>query len=471
MHAVELWPLKGILRQIFPANTVSDRELSIILAMLPLDGDGDTGTANGSDDIRVSPVMLLLRLRQMCPMQASLLLEMSRCMDARPQRPHPYDSICGKALTRCVREGNTKACVLETDAILDFLTKSYGMTLSEALCLTEYCSMGPPPSSSTVAIDGSYLFAFLYQRPLPSDVRFALLMSVFAEGVCDPNRAGSSGTLALIDGLRCLPLKPDHDVEFNEHSSVYIDTGRDLGKSFLTPQSFEELCRYLRVGLSLEEVRQLFFYLREGHEECVSVCTLLREFTRHFIPVSKSLFIIVEEAVRRYVVKKGGMLALPRLHIAFPDGPLSIAGFISVLRGAGVPDAVSDVELEWLRFKGRDRERLVMLLSGELPTKREALVRQLFAQLKNMGEVAPKQETVQLERVLTLFHPEKVEGALMGDVDDWRLVMRQCFGRNGSTMLSYDCFLYFWRAVSAACSDDSIFTMILWRSFNMHSSR
>ncbi|RNF22233.1 putative vesicle-fusing ATPase [Trypanosoma conorhini] len=475
MHAVELWPLKGVLRQIFPANTLSDRELLIIIAMLPLEEYGESGVANGSDDIRVSPVMLLLRLRQMCPVQASLLLEMSRCMDARPQLPHPCDSACGKALARCAAEGGREACILERATVLDFLTESYGMTLSEAFCLIEYCSMGlssaSSSSSSTVAVDGAYLYAFLYQRPLPSDVRFSLLMSVFAEAVCDPNRAGPSGTFALLEGLRRLSLKPDLNVKFSEHTSVCIDAGRELSNCFLTRLSFEELCKDLRVGLLLKEVRQLFFYLRgEGHQELVSVHTLLCEFTRHFVPVSKSLFLILEEAVRRYVVKSGGLLALPRLHLALPAGPISIATFISVLRGAGVPEAVSDVELEWLRFKGQDRERLVLLLSGEFPTKREALVRQLFGQLKKLGNLAREQETVELGRVLGLFHPEKVEGALMGGEEDWRHVMKQCFGEKTSTMLTCDHFLYFWRAVSAACSDDSVFTMILWRSFNMHSS-
>ncbi|EAN84289.1 hypothetical protein C3747_226g6 [Trypanosoma cruzi] len=471
-QAIEVWSLKGILRQILPVSVMSDRELSIILAMLPLEEYGGNGTGNGGDDVLVSPVVLLLCLRKMCPVQASLVLEMLRRIDTRPKRPHPYESACGKALLVSARDGRGDACVFERAAILDYLTESYDMTLSEAFFLTDYCSMGLPPSSSTVAIDGSYLYAFLYQRPLPSDVKYPLLMSVFAEAICDPNSGTPLGTLALIEGLHRLSPKPNHGMHREEVFDVNIDTGGELEHYSLTRKSFEDLCRYLRVGLLLEEVHQLFYYLRgESSEELLSAHTLLCEFKRHFVPVSESLFQIVEEAVRRYLVKSGGMLALPRLHLALHGGPLSVARFIDVLRVAGVPEAVSDVELEWLRFKGWDRERLVSLLSGRFPANREALVRQLFDQLKNVKGITMKQDHVEVERVLALFHPEKVEGTLIGSIDDWRFVMTQCFDGNVSKTLTYDQFFYFWRAVSAACSDDSVFTMILWRSFNMHTSR
>lgn len=469
----DVWFLKGILRQIMAANTISDRELSLLLAALPLDeyGGGVVGGVKG--DTCVSPVLLLFCLRLMCPMRTLLFRELLRAIDTKSQRHLPSESACGMALVKHIRSGERGGlCVLERDPLLDYLTQSYALTLSEAMFLIDYCSVGTSSTESTVSVDADYFYIVLFHRPLPTHVHFPLLMSVFTETVCDPNRPGHSGTLALVGELRRLLPKLVHGSPDMKQVDASVDLDSELQNRCLTPETFEELCKSLTVDLSFDEVRRLFYYLRDaGPREVVSVGTLMREFARHFPPVGKSLFCIVREAVLRYLVKAGDMLTFPRLHLALPDGALSIGDFIAAFRAAGVPDAVGDVELEWLRFEGKDRVRLVRLICGRLPTSREALVRQLFEHIRNLGGVSDGHGCVKVERVLALFHPEKAGDACVGGGDKWRHVMSCFFEKDLCETLTFENFVYFWQAVSAGCSDDSVFTMILWRCFDMHVSR
>ncbi|ORC92753.1 putative vesicle-fusing ATPase [Trypanosoma theileri] len=468
----ELWLLKGILRQIIPANIVSDRELLILLTLLPLEEYKDSKMVGESTDICVSPVTLLHCLRNLCPMRVSLLREILRTIERITPRPHPSDSVYGKTLLAKLREEKNTACVFETAPLIDYLTETFDLTISESLFLIEYCSTGSGPTCDTILLDGAYLCVLLYQHPLPVDVHFPLLMSVFTEAVGDPIGDTHSGTLALLEQLHHVQLESCSDIISRDKFDISIDIGEELANSCLTARVFEDFCKGLRVGLLTDEVRQLFQYLRlEGPREVVSVKILLREFVRHFSPAGESLFGIVEEATRRYIVKSGGILALPRLHLSLPDGFLPITTFISSLREAGVPDLVSDVELEWLRFKARDRFHLIILLCGRFPGNREALVRQLFDQIKNLENTTTKSEGVNVEHVLSQFHPENAKDALVVSGEEWRHVMSCCFSDGTSNILTFDRFLYFWAAVSAACSDDSVFTMILWRCFNMHAKR
>ncbi|KEG14176.1 putative vesicle-fusing ATPase [Trypanosoma grayi] len=485
VQPTDLWALKGLLRQILPASILSDRELLLLLAMLPLEdyaedrieGEGScTGRGGGGGDDDgpcASPVTMLLCLRQMCPLRATLLREILCVMDANSQSPHPSESPSGLALAAHMRNEKEGACVLQVSTLLDCLTQSYGLTLSQALFLIDYCAISTTSTHTAVAVDGSYFYSLLYKRPLPADVHFPLLMSVFAEAISDPNRMGHSGTLALIEELHRLPLEQGSTSGVERKADLCIDVGKELAGSYLKFESFEQLCSNLRVGLATEEVSRLFHFLREGGtREVVSVYTLMREFTRHFTPAGESLFGIVVEAVRRYIVKAGGMLALLRLHLALHEGALPIAHFIGTLREVGVPDIVSDAEVEWLRFRGRDRVRLVRLLCGKFPASREALVRQLYDLLIAHGDASKKRrDGVEAEHVLALFQPEKAQDVLIGSNQEWRHVMSCCFCENACEVLTYDRFSYFWCAVSAACDDDSVFTMILWRCFSMHTNR
>ncbi|KAH9589030.1 hypothetical protein LSM04_000717 [Trypanosoma melophagium] len=472
VQPTEPWLLKGILRQIVAANVVSDRELLILLALLPLEEYKEPKKGGETIDICISPVTVLYCLRNLCPMRVSLLREVLRTIEKKTPRSHPSNSVYGTTLLAKLRDEKGTSCVFETDPLIDFLTETYNLTISESLFLIDYCSTGSGPTSDTILLDGAYLYALLYQHPLPADVHFPILMSIFTEAVGDPNRAAHSGTLALLEELHKVELERCSDKICQDKIDDFIDIGEELANSCLTAKSFENLCKGLRVGLSTNEVCQLFQYLRlEGTREVISVRILMREFVRHFSPAGESLFGIVEEATRRYIVKSGGMLALPRLHLSLPDGILPITTFISALREAGVPDVVSDVELEWLRFKARDRIHLIILLCGRFPNNREALVRQLFDQIKDLESSTRKLEGVNVEHVLSLFHPENAKDALMGSEEEWRYVMSCCFSESTCNTLTVDRFIYFWAAISAACSDDSVFTMILWRCFNMHAKR
>ncbi|EAN78624.1 uncharacterized protein TEOVI_000723900 [Trypanosoma equiperdum] len=465
-QSTELWLLKGILRQIFPVKSFSDRELAILLAALPL-SEYSGAAASEEGCIRVSPVTLLRCLRQMCPMRSSMLYETLRGMDAKSPRPHASEFPCGRELAAHTQVGKEDMCVLDSAMLVDHLTQTHGLTLSEAFFLIDYCSTNTAPSATKVAIEAPYLYALLYLRPLPAELHYQLILSVFAEAVGDPNREGHSGTLALITELRQVPLEPLDTSGGTELSRACADIDQDLVRCGLSASSFEKLCSGIRVGLTKDDIRELFSYLRGregGFHEVLSVKTLMQEFVCHFAPVGESLFAIVVEAVRRYVVKEGGMLALPRLYLNLPDGELPIETFVASFRKAGVPDTVSDVEVEWLRFKARNKTQLIALLGGKCSAKREALIKQLFGRMAGGCDASGGVVNVTTEHLLASFHPGNAEGGLVSG-EEWRHVMSSCLGEK----FAYDRFFYFWNSISAACSDDSVFTMILWRCFNMHT--
>ncbi|KAG8340433.1 hypothetical protein ERJ75_000930300 [Trypanosoma vivax] len=463
VQSTDLWLLKGVLRQIFSVKLFSDRELQILLSMLPLH-DYEWLASSSANETRVSPVALLLCLRQLHPFRVTMLYRILQTMDARSPKPHPCESQCGRTIAFHAQDEKDSECTFDTTVLVDHLTQLHGLTLSEALFVLDYCRSGSCSRTDSLTIDGPRMYKLLYQRPLPSTVHFTLVISVFTEAICDPNRDGSSGTLALIQDLQRVPLTTADDCLRVSALQPSVDVDEKTLNSFLTLSSFEQLCMSLKVGLGANEILQLFTYLRDdGSTELVSVRTLLHEFTLHFATVGESMFAIALESVRGYVVKQGGMLSLPRLLITLPKGELPITKFVASLRQAGVPEVVSDVEVEWLRFRARDGEQLVTLLCGRCPTSREALIKQLFSKIKNPS-AATNGDALAIDHVLTAFQPEKVSD-LLTNTEEWRHVMACFLGE----CVTFARFAFFWACVSAACPDDSVFTMMLWRCFNMHT--
>nr|CCC94288.1 conserved hypothetical protein [Trypanosoma congolense IL3000] len=465
VQTTELWLLKGVLRQILPTKAFTDRELLILLTVLPLSDYGGTEVGEGGV-VRVSPVALLLCLRQLCPLRSTMLYGILCAMDTRTRRPHASESSCGMELAAHIQGGDS-TCVLDSAVLVDHLTQSHGLTLSEALFIIDYCSAKTPTVAGKVAVEAPYLYALLYLRPLPPEIHSRLLLAIFAEAVGDPSKEEHSGTLALIRELQQVPLEPLDVTSGAGVTCMCTDVDESMMGSGLTAPSFEKLCNRVRVGLTRENIHQLFGYLQGkegGARGVLSVSTLMQEFLWNFAPVGESLFSIVLEAVRRYISKEKGLLGFLLLFLDLPEGDLSIVTFIAALRKSGVSDAVSDVEIEWLRFKARDRKQLVILLSGKCPANREALIKQLFGRISSRCSGTTGATTVTAKDVISAFHPENSEGALANG-EEWLHVMSSCLPEN----VAYDSFLFFWNSISAACSDDSVFTMILWRCFNMHT--
>lgn len=488
-RVIDLWTSKSFLRLLFPQQKLNEKELDAFFVLLLQESDTSV--------IESSAIVSCLREMLRCPSHQFQHIIHS----IRAREPRPRDSAFGKRLaTSCFvsdpmrgrrsaagggeyGSGSQSASLSapSQDEVVAFLMASFNVTRSEAMCVVGYSrGSGYNPAancSSGDEIDYMYLFSILYEYPLPDDIAFPLLMSKFAEGACDPARPTGGGTAALLAALQRISLIDGHGADTDSGMTISmledVDAGA-LSSKCLTCSAFMQLCEVLQTGLQTQEAEQLYCYLRRPADSCsphLQVGDLFGHFRNYFPSVPRGEFDVVLAAVRRCIIRSGGVHGLNDLFVALvkvcgtSDRRLPISSFLAVMRQSGVAVSdVSDVQLEYLRMCGRmNIVKLMSVLQGECKPSRETLIRKVYDNLDAAGAGA-----VGFQAVLQRFDPMQVEAGLHRDLARWPAKLEAYFALLPGTDMSYEVFAFFWRNASASLEDDATFTMILWRCFGLH---
>lgn len=496
---------------IFPPSLLSQRELSVLLSVLPLteeavadeDGDADEGRGaararrgrRGSAMQGVRPGSVTLALRDMVPFQSWQISETvaaaRRAVQGStvmtPFEEHVVDVLDWQS-NRRRQAAEPAPPPLQRWEAMAFMEATSALTSSQSHHLLHYCacagddaaddakaSREPAPGTRrALDCDVELLHQLLFSETIPSVAEYPLLMGRFAEATLEVGEAEGgtggphTGTLALHSSLTAMELQyPPH----GRAAAADLDFGT-LTRAELSPRQFFYVCKRLRTGFRQEESDQLFYYLKKDHdtEDGVLVADLVAAYRQYFPPVPVSTLQLVRAAVTRWVRRGAAEVpAFVQLYAALREwgaARVPIKPYISALRAAGVPDGVGgvlDVELEWLRLKAPTRVDLLLLLCTPVPPSRAAVMQKLFERLD-----ADQSGVVSCAVVLQRCRPELIEGnAVRRRVAQWQAALADYTAELEEEALDYEVFAYFWYMISAGVDDDPTFTMAVWQAFGL----
>ncbi|KAG5507686.1 hypothetical protein JKF63_06635 [Porcisia hertigi] len=500
--AVDAAALLTVVGPIFPTSLLAQREVCLLLRVLPLEeeegegrdgaaGDkensGTFGVAQGgkgrSPERGIRPGCFMLALRNMIPFRTWQVsqtvatvrraIQQSSVMSSFEE--HVVDILDWQA--NCRRQVKEAAPPqLERWEALAFMEETCALSSSESHELLHYCFSEGGREAESHAITGSsfgcevqLLHQLLFSEVIPCVAEYSLLMGRFAEASLDVGEVEDSttGTLALQSSLASMDLKFPED-------GAMLSPDLDLGtlvRAELTPRQFFYVCTLLHTGFRQEESDQLYYYLKDNDAgDGLLVANLLAAYRQYFPSVTVSVLQLVQAAVRQWVRRNAkDAPAFVELYSSLREwgtAQVPIKPFVKALRGAGVPNGISgvlDVELEWLRLKAPTRVDLLLVLCTPVPPSRAAVVRKLFDRLdkRNCGTVT---EAAALEG----FRPEFIEGsALRRQGVMWRRALEGYLEELGEGGLDYDVFAYFWYMISAGIEDDPTFTITVWQAFGL----
>lgn len=475
---VDVHTLLSILRPVFPLPLMNDRELRVLLHMLPLTDDDDSGgRASSVEETGATPVRLLGALRRLLPLAAWQLCHIVSKVRAAALRS---ESVPGLELhLRDVLHGYPVERVTNSEVVEFLVGAGGGLSASEAEFVLDYCR--PPPQAADErrdadGVDASLLHGLLFAERTPSAIEYPILAACFAEATT----AGSpktgctaTGSLALLEALRGVLSLPgsgkvrrmeevaqEHDVDFPD----------SVMEARLTGRQFHDLCRRLGTHFAQAQSDRLYFYLTS---ERGALCgrNVVKMFRQYFPAVSSSHFQVVLGAVSRTIARGHDPLAFYALYVGLEEwgsGPIPIDAYVSAVRAAGVSQAaVPDLAVEWLRLKASTRVDLVLLLCMPVPPSREAVIRKLFERLDPQ-----RRGYVEASEVLAQFQPERIEGdQVRRSAAKWKSALGRYIAEIDEQRMSYELFAFFWYVLSAGVDDDPTYTMVVWQGFCLAERR
>lgn len=467
---VDTGTLLTIARSIFPMHLLSDRELRILLHVLPI-ADDDDNTARSLEMSGADPVRLFSALRRIVPCaawQLSVLAAKARAaVDLLGAPP-------GLELhLRDVLAGHPVPPVGAAEA-LRFLMSAGGLSASGAELVVEYCA--DEGEGSEGSMDAALLHGLLFEERLPSTIEYPILAARFAEATAEVFPRGGSpatGSLALLDALRAAlavpsPRGPRHADEVAAEAD--IDFPAAVMDERLTGRQFFDVCRRIGTTFLQEQSDRLYFYLT-AEPSSLAGASVVHMFRQFFPAVSGSQLQVVIGALRRGLATAGGELAFHALYARLEDwgsGPLPLDALTTAVRASGVAQAaVPDLAVEWVRLKATSRVDLISVLCMPVPPSREAVIRKLFERLDQQ-----QRGVVAVANVLAQFNPERIEGAAVrANAIRWKVACQSYLGELGEPLVSYELFAFFWYMLSAAVEDDPTYTMVVWQGFSLTDRR
>ncbi|CCW64914.1 unnamed protein product [Phytomonas sp. EM1] len=455
---LDMHSMQTLLRPIFPVFAVSDMELRILLHMLPLaEGDG----VDGGPKSTIDPVEVFFELRQLIPRAAWQVQFL-----VRKARSVIFSSKDVSRFEQQVREAaHTQSIQLVNPELArKFLTDSCGFSASEALFLLRYC-VEPDTGEG---LDAPLLHGFLFSVQIPSTIEYPILAAQVAEATKEPAKGSATGSIALIQALRnALPKRSAVECGDGSMSTGDLDFAHLSGG--LISQEFYEVCQSIGVGFSREQSDRLYHYLKDVHAPSLSVRQVVRMFRQYFPAVNSSMLYIIKGAVTQYILRaaNGNVLCFTQLYARLQEWgvqPVPIEAYVRALRESGVPETVTDLNLEWLRLKAPTRVDLIFVLCVPLPPSREAIIRKLFERLStHRGGLS-----VLASDMTSRFQTSKIESStLRRAAENCKKALEEYLDELDEASLSYELFAYFWYMISAAVDDDPTYTMLIWHSFSL----
>lgn len=524
-HVVDGTALLSVVQPIFPVTLLTEKEVRILLHLLPL-GQSDGEEAEGEEragaarpyhgyqvdslysasnndqllDQRYYPFQVMRALREMMPFPIWVLQgiietvrgTVSTLSQMTPFEEHVVDLMNWERLknNKQPHQSSDPPPPLHQSEALIFFEKVCGLSDSAAEMLLSYCAttdgggklffraardgdqMSKGSRGAVLQIDVRLLYQLLFSDVIPGVAEYPLLAGRFAEStICvgGPEASGPTGSLALLQALSSVEL-----INATRGSGAIPDL--DFGsivEAFVTPRQFFNICVQLRTGFQQRESDQLYYYLKDDRLDTdgVLVRDMVQAYRQYFPAVSMSRLQLVQAATIQLLRRNSkDQLVFVRLYESLSEwgtNYISIEAFIASLRKAGaVPSGIGgvlDVELEWLRLKAPTRVDLLLMLCTPVPSSRAAVIRKLFERLDVKNE-----DHVEASYIMKRFCPEQVDGeSIRRQVVLWKPALERYLDEVGAAQLDYNLFAYWWYMVSAGIEDDPIFTMVVWQAFGL----
>lgn len=445
---VALEELRSIARSAFPTAVLTDREIPVLLHMLPVMEEAEE---MGSAD----PIDFLTALRQIVPQsawQVWLLVRRARTVIFKETLITDFeqsisDLVCGRP-----------APPVSSRDVYEFLVGTCALSGSEANIILQYCH-------ESDWLDAELLHQLLFEDSIPGKAEYPILAAQLAQATTSGSVTGSMAMLNALSSVVSTAV-------LTALGAPDFDFG-DLVDATLTGREFYSLCRLLAAGFEQEQSDQLYYYLKDSAAPLLRVGSVVQMYRDYFPPVTPSVLQLIQGAVRRYLINAGGHVAFLNLYFRLEKSGTSripIGMYVRVLRDSGVPDVVPDLTLEWLRLKGPTRIDLLLFLCVPVSPSREAIIRKLFERLDTTAA-----GQVHCEHLLASFQPHRVEGEVVrrkavlwldglkhyvAEIDD-----------DDQQSFTYELFFFFWSMVSAAVDDDPTFTMVIWQAFGLGENK
>lgn len=466
--AVDANTLLTVARPIFPVHAMTDRELRVLLHMLPLTDDDGTPSV---EDTGADPVQLLSALRRLVPIAAwQLWYIVSRVRTA----VFKSETTSGLELhLRDVLAGHPVEPVTVKEALHFLIHGGGGRTASEAELVVEYCQ---PASGARGCLDAPLLHGLLFAQSVPSTVEYPILAARFAEATAESSPklgCSATGSLALLEALHgalSLPGAANARPPEVVAQELDIDFPDAVMNARLTGRQFHDVCRRLGTQFAQEQSDQLYYYLT-NEPGALSARSVVQMYRQYFPAVSSSHFQVVLGATQRTIAKSGDHLAFYALYKRLEEwgsGPIPLAAFVEAVRAAGVAQTVvPDLAVEWLRLKASTRVDLILLLCMPVPPSREAVIRKLYERLDTQ-----QRGFVGANEVMAQFTPDKIEGdQVRKNAVRWKAALQSYLEEIEEERLTYELFAFFWYMLSAAVEDDPTYTMVVWQGFSLAERR
>jgi Ca2+-binding EF-hand superfamily protein len=491
-YEADIWQFKAILKG---PTTLTDKDLELFFAEL-FNNTGARLEPDDNDDSDRSPRVDL----------AETLVYMRRIFG------HPtaqFHSILKKIRAKRPSFAESPFNVTaqpQRSAIYDYLIRPpLSLTPSEAFWVLEQCEASVKPGAAVddanKELDVDYLVNCLFAFPLPDDVAYPLLLNKLTECVADGLRDNNgtagvrrvlqrvmNGVLTPVDpalhadfpaaagpSASPTPKKRGHGRFANEaaagndsdiSATLLSDPGRVVGNIDAT--TFRSFCLVFGAGLSSTEADVLFQFIATSPENTIEAEDLVTILRDRLPLVSRHDIVRIAADVRQAIVSRN-VTGLCDLHLALSaisaDDAIPLGAYCAALRRAGVsPTAVVDVDLEHLHHEVPTCVSLLLLLRGNLPAPREAVIKKLFRRLDddNSGLILR-------DRVLSCFEPELADAKLCARPAERKEALAQYLRTlpPNDAYIGYAEFSYFWGNISVGVPDDASFVMMVWQSYGL----
>ena len=351
-------------------------------------------------------------------------------------------------------------------AMFSYLTTVAHLSQSEAFLFLDYCtphdaeiafpSAFVPPSSLEGTIDSAYCYTILFSEVIPDDIAFPLLIAKVVEAACDVDNP-NTGTIGLENCLAQCMLQKDND-----------------GKVWLDKSSFRRFNTIFSGGLSSGECDQLFSYLNDPNSNLMDTSIFVTNVSQRFPRPSEVDLQAAREIVRGLVLATPD--GLNKLHLSLArfsnERPLTLMEFTTgVRRGLSSSSSgfasIADIVLEYLHLESPSCVEFVLAMRGQLSAGREQLLGQLFHKLDEDDDLI-----ISKDLMFNSFHSDRFldDCAGLNKVDWVRNLSDFLSSIPEGTEISLAEFEYYWGNVSAAIPEDVVFSLMLWKSHNMHTS-
>ena len=240
---------------------------------------------------------------------------------------------------------------------------------------------------------------------------------------------------------------------------------------FIDREAFRHLIAIVGGGLPAGEADVLFSYLEEPNSGQLSLHQLILDVQRRLPVESPERIQMIINSMRSQIIghsTSSNYFGLNELHLALAaygeeQAPVDLG--TSALRKCGVSASVTaDIEIEQVLSQAPTCVQLVLLLRGVLPKSRYSLLKQLFEKLDENQD-----GLIDRNMLLTEFVPHNVDVKVGISTKALEKEIQYFIASlpSGDEQMSFEEFTYFWGNVSASIPDDSTFTLLLWRAYDM----